>query len=277
MFLGRVLLPQVAFPGHFLAAAPTDLLSCKSPREFALPSEGRRRAEGTMSVAWIAAVLLWSDADGTPLAVPDSLPPAAAHVVQVDQTARADQVDLAKPAVLAKPADPSERRDLRAATYAAMRASRARGAEPRQFVPQLIAVYEQLRSDDELRVTERAQLRRMVAKRLAEVGLELLRDLKKAEAAAATDGRPATARLSSAAGYRIADDVPQSGSAGGGPDMAGARELVELIRTTIAPETWDVNGGRGSIIYYSPLKVLVIRQTSEVHELIHNLQDQLRK
>ncbi len=201
-----------------------------------------------MSAAWIAAVLLWSDAgEYTPPAAPRPQPPAAAHV------------------------------DLREATYAAMRASRARSAEPRQFVPQLVAVYEQLRSDEELRATERAQLRRMVAKRLAEVGLELLRDLKKAEADAASGSRAAASRSSAAPAYRITDEAPQAGSPGGGPDLAGARELVELIRTTIAPETWDVNGGRGTIMYYSPLKVLVIRQTSEVHELINALQNQLRK
>lgn len=200
-----------------------------------------------MSVAWVAAVLLWSDAgEHAPPAAPDPRPSAAVHG------------------------------DLREATYAALRASRARGAEPRQFVPQLAAVYEQLRADEELRAAERAQLRRMVAKRLAEVGLDLLRDLKKAEADAATSSR-AAARSSAPSTYRITDEALQAGSAGGGPDIAGARELVELIRTTIAPETWDVNGGRGTIVYYSPLKVLVIRQTSEVHELINALQNQLRK
>ena len=52
----------------------------------------------------------------------------------------------------------------------------------------------------------------------------------------------------------------------GGPNGAQAAlgnadngaALVELIQTVISPESWDINGGRGSIYYYRPLRVLVI-------------------
>jgi hypothetical protein len=36
-----------------------------------------------------------------------------------------------------------------------------------------------------------------------------------------------------------------SGGVGG-----GASELIELIQTTIEPETWEINGGRGVIVYF---------------------------
>jgi hypothetical protein len=42
-------------------------------------------------------------------------------------------------------------------------------------------------------------------------------------------------------------------------------ELVDLIERTINPAFWDTNGGPGTIVYYAPLKCLVVRATSEIH------------
>jgi hypothetical protein len=72
---------------------------------------------------------------------------------------------------------------------------------------------------------------------------------------------------------------------GGGPWAArgGAargdygQDLVELIRRTIAPESWDVNGGRGVIVYYRPWYALVVRARGEVHGQVGGLVDGLRK
>lgn len=63
---------------------------------------------------------------------------------------------------------------------------------------------------------------------------------------------------------------------GGAIHQRGADELIDLITTTIDPETWDVHGGNGSIFYYSNLRVLVISQTQEVHEKIGGIQRGLR-
>lgn len=56
--------------------------------------------------------------------------------------------------------------------------------------------------------------------------------------------------------------------AGGGGDfnaatVRNAENLIELIETTIAPKSWQ--GGLGTIMYFSPSQVLVIRQTDGVH------------
>jgi hypothetical protein len=48
--------------------------------------------------------------------------------------------------------------------------------------------------------------------------------------------------------------------------MAG--ELIALIQDTIAPESWDVRGGRGTIRYYPNFHILVVRNTAEVHRQI---------
>jgi hypothetical protein len=49
-----------------------------------------------------------------------------------------------------------------------------------------------------------------------------------------------------------------------GPADHGA-ELVDLIERTINPAFWDTNGGPGTIVYYAPLRCIVVRATSEMH------------
>ena len=38
-----------------------------------------------------------------------------------------------------------------------------------------------------------------------------------------------------------------------------------MIQHTIAPQSWDVNGGNGTIIYFAPRQAIVVRQTDDVH------------
>ncbi|MCA9249105.1 MAG: hypothetical protein KDA42_18410, partial [Planctomycetales bacterium] len=68
----------------------------------------------------------------------------------------------------------------------------------------------------------------------------------------------------------------RQGGAFGAPADDG-EDLVELIQTVIAPDSWDVNGGPGSIFYWPNLRVLVIRQTDEVHDNIGGALGQLRQ
>lgn len=44
------------------------------------------------------------------------------------------------------------------------------------------------------------------------------------------------------------------------------RELVNMIQASVEPESWDVNGGRGSVRAFQGM--LVIRNTLKVHQLI---------
>jgi hypothetical protein len=45
-------------------------------------------------------------------------------------------------------------------------------------------------------------------------------------------------------------------------------ELARLIQRTISPATWNVNGGQGAVVYYAPLRVLVVRAPADVHDQI---------
>jgi len=53
-------------------------------------------------------------------------------------------------------------------------------------------------------------------------------------------------------------------------------DLVELIQQTISPATWDINGGNGSVVYFAPLRVIVVSAPGTVHDQIGDVLGQLR-
>jgi hypothetical protein len=90
------------------------------------------------------------------------------------------------------------------------------------------------------------------------------------------------------AAVRAAAGVPANGAAGnrGGQPAGGAanspnaqqsaRELIDLIQTMIAPDSWDTRGGPGSLRYFELGQVMVIRQTSEIHNRVGQALERLR-
>ncbi|HUT88099.1 MAG TPA: hypothetical protein VMY37_01260 [Thermoguttaceae bacterium] len=63
----------------------------------------------------------------------------------------------------------------------------------------------------------------------------------------------------------------------GGGAMADFDSLIELITTTVAPESWDDVGGPGSIAPFETNLSLVVSQTQEVHDQLVDLLEQLRR
>lgn len=53
-------------------------------------------------------------------------------------------------------------------------------------------------------------------------------------------------------------------------------ELVNLIQVILHPDFWQENGGSGMAYYYQPLRILVVRATTEVHEDLENFLERLR-
>lgn len=53
-------------------------------------------------------------------------------------------------------------------------------------------------------------------------------------------------------------------------------ELVDLIERTINPDFWDTNGGPGTIVYFAPLRCLVVTATTEMHKNVGGLVGGLR-
>jgi general secretion pathway protein D len=110
---------------------------------------------------------------------------------------------------------------------------------------------------------------------------------------ASQDGTPATGIVNPAVlaqinqlmpggmGSRTASGPGQSvpfgpGGMGGGA-QADFDTLIELITSTVKPQTWDEVGGPGSVSPFTNNLSLVISQTQEVHEEIVDLLDQLRR
>lgn len=205
--------------------------------------------------------------------------------------------------------------EMRALVREALQSSFGKQARAEAAVPLLVYTYRQIEADTALSASERETLRIQLRSRLITSGDRIVAELreqraareraesrakresylaklraKKAAAETAVSGEsepidaprvPAADEASEGAYSNDftrppALDSPPEGSPGGGAEAEG-EALVELIRRTIAPDTWDVNGGPGSISYYRPLKVLVVRQTAEIHWLLGGFRQALEK
>ncbi|MGQ9504447.1 MAG: hypothetical protein ACUVQR_06025 [Thermogutta sp.] len=89
------------------------------------------------------------------------------------------------------------------------------------------------------------------------------------------------AQMSSAAAHaspgRNATPFSAGGGGMGGAALADFDSLIDLIETTVAPNSWDSVGGPGSISPFPTNLSLVISQTQEIHEQISDLLEQLRR
>ena len=54
-------------------------------------------------------------------------------------------------------------------------------------------------------------------------------------------------------------------------------QLVDLIQTTIRPNSWDRVGGPGTIYYWRNQRAIVVRQMGEVHDEIGDLLQQMNR
>ncbi|MEM9701163.1 MAG: hypothetical protein AAF907_01815 [Planctomycetota bacterium] len=125
-----------------------------------------------------------------------------------------------------------------------------------------------LRSVDEvrgLRDDRRRAMRRSLLSKLTETRDDLIRQGMRWE----RDRR--RGRLS-AASRRRGDT-----SLAGGGQLQNARQLINLIQSVIAPETWDVNGGPSTISYFEMYQIMVVRAPQQVQEEIGGLLGGLRK
>jgi hypothetical protein len=149
----------------------------------------------------------------------------------------------------------------------------SRRAQPdyADVVPRMAELYVELAATDGVSHAERSRMRGCLKVRLEDIRNRLARaDLEQREQA-----RRAARRDRVAARDRTGEHP--SSSIGGPLDEPNARVLIDLIQNTIAPESWEVNGGRGSIRYYSLYQALVVRQTGEVHHQLGGGLEQFRK
>ena len=179
-------------------------------------------------------------------------------------------------------------RELREAVRAALRRwARPKTDEAEAAAREFLALYQELQQDDQLGITERESLRQAVRGRLQTLSTQIARS-RAAQDRDESDPFPAS--VDGAADVR---PLGQFGGMGGGAGMGmggglgmrgfGAEsadagdDLVDLIQKTIAPQSWDVMGGPGSIYYWRTGRAIIVRQRDDIHEHVGDLIWQLQR
>ena len=173
-------------------------------------------------------------------------------------------------------------RELRDAVSDALRREAiTEGTEHSRALRDLTALYNSLQADSQLPLDERrvrlAQVRNRLDKEADKLERQAAKRPGNRPAAKAVQRGPRGAQPGQANVRRAAGNPASGAAAGRASDADEAQDLVDLIQNTIAPDSWEQRGGRGTIRYFPPKQVLVIRQSGEVHEEFEDLMRQLRR
>jgi hypothetical protein len=155
---------------------------------------------------------------------------------------------------------------LRAAVRDALR--RQVTARDEAAIREMISLYGQVQTDTSLARSQRESLRLSLRGKLLRLGTALEHRVAVADKVR-LPAQPAI----------LAQQVPaMPGAQPQRPPVPAdhSQELLELIQDTIAPASWEVRGGGGTIRYWSLGHAMVVRQTGEVHESLGHLLIDLR-
>ncbi|MDO4571018.1 MAG: hypothetical protein Q4D38_11575 [Planctomycetia bacterium] len=125
---------------------------------------------------------------------------------------------------------------------------------------EFLALYGDLRVDEQMNPRLRGRLTKSVASKLSGLSRQISRNLERPVLGQMDPG------FGGAAGSATDDKTQESGE-----------KLVEVIESTIRPDSWESRGGSGTIRYWNTGRHLIIRQTDEAHEEIQSLLEQLRR
>jgi|GEM_PF-1530494 len=176
------------------------------------------------------------------------------------------------------------RRELReAALLVRTDAAKRNLGRLRQTITRLRSLNAAVETSDALSRADQEQFRQRIRSRLHDLGDQIVAltrlEMGKQERAARQAGENgpklmeaySMANLAAGSAATAAEPYPWLGGAA----QRQAAELIDLIRTTIRPDHWDINGGPGSIGYYAPFHALVVTASSEVHWMIGGLRGAL--
>lgn len=166
-------------------------------------------------------------------------------------------------------------------TAAALQNRTIEPAEERSFLA-LIATAEQLKSaqfkaGQGLAPSERDRLRALARVRLRQAAEVLA---KQAARKPAPGKGPAT--IQTPPSTTLAQQLPGLGAGNGAlgfgnaAERESAQQLMDVITGSIQPESWEDYGGTGVIRYFALGHALVITATSDVHNNVGDLIEQLR-
>src|SRR5262249_31647445 len=71
--------------------------------------------------------------------------------------------------------------------------------------------------------------------------------------------------------------IPVTPPAKGEPAKTLEDRLLQILTSTIEPESWAQRGGAGTVEYFAPTMALVVSQTPEVHEKIAEMLKSMRR
>ncbi len=224
-----------------------------------------------MSAVWIAAILLGAGPGATVL-------PAA--------SAELSSTRVQQPLVPLRTGV-----ELRGAVRDALRRwARVEDKQAEQAAREFLVLYKELEADTKMAAAQREQYRGKVRGRLAALSTRITKRAaierrlagQQPKSVDAGKGNPALGQMFGGGfgqppmgGGMMGGGMPGGGGAFGNQADDAGPDLVDLIQKTIAPLTWDVNGGPGTIYYWRPQRALIIRQTGEVHGHVGDLINQM--
>ncbi len=143
-----------------------------------------------------------------------------------------------------------------------LRTARPREMDAAGVTPELVELYVALHEPNELPGAELVTMRNRVQNRLKTVRDRLRREQYQRRQSTQQAARRSLSRSAASAATLAAS------FGGHAAEQQNAQALIDLITNTIEPDSWEINGGQGRIIYFSPLRVLVVRNSQNVHEQI---------
>ena len=160
---------------------------------------------------------------------------------------------------------------IRAALKQEAKTSREKfqGDEHTCAVVQLLNVFQEVQKNTKMTAAEQKSWAAYVQARLDNVKRRLKLAEKKAKRNAPKNLNPKVKVLAQIPGFGQNNNVEKK-------PVDGGQSLVELIENTVAPESWEANGGEGKIMYYPLLRVIVVYNSDGVHGQMGNLVEQLR-
>ena len=211
-----------------------------------------------------------------------SVEPASAAQPGVPRRSEEAGTTASRRRTTVRPADELREAYLDVVRQTSKSATRQDTFQPLELTADALRLYIEISQTEHFSHAARSRMRSRLKQRLLQLHDRLVRIRKRYERETAHAApQPATRLRGPASTTASAVSEPQADSAavlsGGAAEAAGASELIELIQETIAPDTWDIRGGRGTIRYFSLLRVLVVRQTGEAHHQLGSTLEVLRQ
>jgi hypothetical protein len=156
---------------------------------------------------------------------------------------------------------------------------------------ELLGLFCEIQRDKSLAKATRDELRQKLRSRLLQISQQITkqRAQQSYQAKHASKSAPGPKSVDVAPDNKTLGQVAPAAQGGGGglgggqssnaydnlPDAG--EDLVQLIQTVVAPKSWDVNGGPGTIYYWRYQRSIVARTTAEVHDQISDVLEQLNR